>query len=91
MSLFPLDPRFTKVILASVEHECLEEALTVIALLSGESIFTEPPAKRQQAHAARARYDNLRKKIKTMIRWSEGGLIDEINVCPGSRLRKATT
>lgn len=56
MSLFPLDPRFTKVILASVEHQCLEEALTVISLLSGESIFTDPPAKRQQAYVARSRY-----------------------------------
>lgn len=56
MSLFPLDPRFTKVILASVDHQCLEEALTVISLLSGESIFTDPPAKRQQAYVARSRY-----------------------------------
>nr|XP_033325268.1 ATP-dependent RNA helicase DHX33 isoform X2 [Megalopta genalis] len=56
MSLFPLDPRFTKVILASVEHQCLEEALSVIALLSGESVFTDSPAKRQQAHLARSRF-----------------------------------
>lgn len=56
MSLFPLDPQFTKVILASVEHRCLEEALTVVALLSGESIFTDPPAKRQQAAAAKFRF-----------------------------------
>ncbi|XP_029160100.1 ATP-dependent RNA helicase DHX33-like [Nylanderia fulva] len=56
MSLFPLDPRFTKVILASVEHRCLEEALTVIALLSGESIFMDPPTKREQAHNTRSRF-----------------------------------
>ncbi|XP_017889459.1 ATP-dependent RNA helicase DHX33-like [Ceratina calcarata] len=56
MSLFPLDPRFTKAILASVEHQCLEEALTVIALLSGESVFSDPPAKRQQAYVARSRF-----------------------------------
>ncbi|XP_014610634.1 PREDICTED: putative ATP-dependent RNA helicase DHX33 [Polistes canadensis] len=56
MSLFPLDPRFTKVILASVEHRCLEEALTVIALLSVQSIFADPPAKRQQAYAAKSRF-----------------------------------
>ncbi|XP_014218187.1 putative ATP-dependent RNA helicase DHX33 [Copidosoma floridanum] len=56
MSLFPLDPRFTKVILASVEHKCLEEALTVIALLSSENVFSEPPSKRQQALAARSKF-----------------------------------
>lgn len=57
MSQFPLDPRYTKVILASVEHKCLEEALTVIAILSGESIFLDPPAKRDQAYAARERFE----------------------------------
>ncbi|XP_058794308.1 ATP-dependent RNA helicase DHX33 [Phymastichus coffea] len=56
MSLFPLDPRFTKVILASVEYNCLEEALTVVALLSGENIFLDPPAKRQQVLTARSRF-----------------------------------
>ncbi|KAH0554200.1 ATP-dependent RNA helicase DHX33 [Cotesia glomerata] len=56
MSLFPLDPRFTKVLLASVEHQCLHEALTVIAILSGESIFTEPPTKREQALTARLKF-----------------------------------
>ncbi|KAJ8686582.1 hypothetical protein QAD02_022376 [Eretmocerus hayati] len=56
MSLFPLDPRFTKVILASVEHKCLEEALTVVALLSGENVFLDPPAKRQQAMTAKSRF-----------------------------------
>lgn len=57
MSRFPLDPRFTKVILASVEHRCLEEALTVVALLSGESILIDSTAKRVQAVKARERYD----------------------------------
>lgn len=55
MSLFPLDPRFTKVILASVQNECLEEALSVIALLSGESVYVDPLSKRQQAVAARTK------------------------------------
>lgn len=56
MALFPLDPRFTKVILASMEYKCLEEALTVIALLSGESVFMDSVAKRAQASRARERY-----------------------------------
>ncbi|XP_014488584.1 PREDICTED: putative ATP-dependent RNA helicase DHX33 [Dinoponera quadriceps] len=56
MARFPLDPRFTKVILASVEHRCLEEALTVIALLSAESVFMDSAAKRAQATKARERF-----------------------------------
>lgn len=53
MSLFPLEPRYTKVLLASVEHKCLEEALTVVAMLSGENVFLDVPSKRQQAQAAK--------------------------------------
>ena len=56
MSRFPLDPRFTKVILVSVDNQCLEEALTVVAMLSGESIFNDPPSKRKDSAAARTRY-----------------------------------
>ncbi|KAL7286437.1 hypothetical protein TKK_0019385 [Trichogramma kaykai] len=56
MALFPLDPRFTKVILASVEYECLEEALTVIALLSAENIFVDSPTKHEEALTARSRF-----------------------------------
>lgn len=67
MSLFPLDPRFTKVILASVEHQCLEEALTVVSLLSGESVFTDPPAKRQQAYVARSRYLSSRFSFRNLL------------------------
>ncbi|XP_020284951.1 putative ATP-dependent RNA helicase DHX33 [Pseudomyrmex gracilis] len=58
MSLFPLEPRFTKVILASVEHRCLEEALTVIALLSSESIFMDPPMKREEAYKTHSRFSS---------------------------------
>ncbi|KAL7292458.1 hypothetical protein TKK_0014037 [Trichogramma kaykai] len=56
MALFPLDPRFTKVIFASAEQNCLEEALSVIALLSGENVFVDPPSKREEALRARSRF-----------------------------------
>ncbi|KAJ8952268.1 hypothetical protein NQ318_007435 [Aromia moschata] len=50
MSKFPLDPRFSKILLAAQQYGCLEEALTVVALLSSESILLSPPSKREQAH-----------------------------------------
>ena len=55
MSLFPLDPKFTKVILASSEYNCLKEALTVISLLSGENVFLDPPSQREKAAKAKSR------------------------------------
>jgi HrpA-like RNA helicase len=77
MSLFPLDPRYTKVIIASAEYNCLEESLIVIALLSGENIFLDPIAKRQQAMTVRSRYIFIfilncnriieRRKLKTNV------------------------
>lgn len=68
MSRFPLDPRFTKVILASVEHQCLEEALSVIAMLSGESVFNEPPTRRRESAMARTRFASEEGDHITLLR-----------------------
>lgn len=53
MAKFPLDPRFSKLLLSAQQFGCLEEALTVIALLSAESILITPPSKRELAHKVR--------------------------------------
>ncbi|KRT78407.1 helicase [Oryctes borbonicus] len=56
MALFPLDPRFSKILLSASNYGCLEEALTIVAILSGESIFLNPPAKRDQVQALRQKF-----------------------------------
>uniref|UniRef100_A0A1Y1LTH7 RNA helicase n=2 Tax=Photinus pyralis TaxID=7054 RepID=A0A1Y1LTH7_PHOPY len=56
MVQFPLDPRFSKVILSAQEYECLEEILTIVALLSGEAIFLNPSSKREQATTSRQKF-----------------------------------
>ncbi|XP_017769739.1 PREDICTED: putative ATP-dependent RNA helicase DHX33 [Nicrophorus vespilloides] len=56
MAQFPLDPRFSKVLLSAQNYGCLEEALTIVALMSGESIFLNPPSKREQAQTSRQKY-----------------------------------
>nr|XP_022911439.1 putative ATP-dependent RNA helicase DHX33 [Onthophagus taurus] len=56
MASFPLDPRFSKILLTASNYGCLEEALTIVAILSSESIFISPPAKREEANAVRERF-----------------------------------
>ncbi|KAF5274963.1 hypothetical protein FQR65_LT04306 [Abscondita terminalis] len=56
MVQFPLDPRFSKIILSASEYGCLEEVLSIVALLSGESIFLNPTARREQALTARQKF-----------------------------------
>ncbi|CAL1531658.1 unnamed protein product [Lymnaea stagnalis] len=53
MAAFPLDPRFAKVILLAKEYECLEEILSIISVLSVDSVLVTLSSKRkecQQSH-----------------------------------------
>lgn len=56
MAKFPLDPRFSKILLSAPKYGCLEEALTIVAILSSESILLSPPAKREIADNARQKF-----------------------------------
>lgn len=56
MAMFPLDPKFSKVILSAQSYGCLEEILTIIALLSGESILFNPIDKRDYIRALRQKF-----------------------------------
>lgn len=56
MSTFPLDPRFAKVLLTSEELHCTEEILSVIALLSVDSVMVNPQAKLEEASAVRRKF-----------------------------------
>lgn len=56
MALFPLDPRFSKILLSAKDYGCLEEILSIVALMSSESVFVTPPSKREQAIAAHVKF-----------------------------------
>lgn len=58
MSRFPLNPRFSKILLAAPEYECLADCLTIVAILSGENIFYEShdPDVKQRALLAHAKF-----------------------------------
>ncbi|KDR10772.1 hypothetical protein L798_15339, partial [Zootermopsis nevadensis] len=56
MALLPLDPRFSKILLSAEVYGCLEEILSIVALLSSESVFIIPPSKREQAVVAHGKF-----------------------------------
>ncbi|XP_071950560.1 ATP-dependent RNA helicase DHX33-like [Antedon mediterranea] len=56
MSVFPLEPRLAKILISSRQYSCLEEVLTIVSMLSVESILVTPNNKREEAHAARKKF-----------------------------------
>ncbi|XP_005988626.1 ATP-dependent RNA helicase DHX33 isoform X2 [Latimeria chalumnae] len=56
MAAFPLDPKFSKTILLSPEFHCTEEILTIVALLSVDSVLYNPPAKRDDVQSVRKKF-----------------------------------
>ncbi|XP_063376129.1 ATP-dependent RNA helicase DHX33-like [Cydia fagiglandana] len=49
MASFPIDPKYAKVLLSAPEFDCLDEALSLVAMLSSENIFHTPMHKREEA------------------------------------------
>lgn len=48
MAEFPLDPQLAKMVMASCDHNCSNEILSVTAMLSGETRCSHPIFKHQQ-------------------------------------------
>lgn len=56
ISELPLHPFHAKMLLASIEFECVKEVLSVVALLSVRTIFQIPPGRRQEAARQHRRF-----------------------------------
>lgn len=56
MSNFPLDPKLSKCILAARDQGCAEEMVTIVALLSVESLTYSPSDKREQVNKVRQKF-----------------------------------
>ncbi|KAE8625133.1 hypothetical protein XENTR_v10006168 [Xenopus tropicalis] len=56
MAAFPLEPKFSKTILLSPKFHCTEEILTIVSLLSVDSVLHNPASKRDEVQAARKKF-----------------------------------
>lgn len=77
MATFPLDPKLSKCILAARDESCMEEMLTVVAMLSVESITYSPSDKRDEVFKVRQKFIS-----------SEGDHVTLLNIFKGHKHAK---
>jgi ATP-dependent RNA helicase DHX8/PRP22 len=56
MADFPMDPTLSKALIASEEMSCSEEMLTIVAMLSVQTVFYRPKEKQQQADQKKSKF-----------------------------------
>lgn len=56
MADFPMEPSLSKSLIASVDIGCSEEMLTIVAMLSVQTVFYRPKEKQQQADQKKAKF-----------------------------------
>ncbi|KAF9225565.1 P-loop containing nucleoside triphosphate hydrolase protein [Gyrodon lividus] len=56
MADFPMEPSLAKMVIASVELECSEEILSIVAMLSVQTVFYRPKEKQAQADSKKAKF-----------------------------------
>jgi len=59
MSEVPVEPQLAKMLLISPEYKCSEEMLSIVALLSGPSIFMRPKEAAKAADEAKAQFAHV--------------------------------
>nr|XP_002131667.1 ATP-dependent RNA helicase DHX33 [Ciona intestinalis] len=56
MSVFPLDPKLSKAIVCAIPQNCVEEMLSLVSMLSVESVLYTPQAKKDVALDVRRKF-----------------------------------
>lgn len=56
MADFPMEPALAKVLIASADHSCSEEMLSIVAMLSVATVFYRPKEKQQQADQKKSKF-----------------------------------
>lgn len=59
MADFPMEPALAKTVLASVEHGCSSEILTIVAMLSVQTVFYRPKEKQAAADQRKQRFHSV--------------------------------
>ncbi|KAF2368196.1 Helicase-associated domain [Trinorchestia longiramus] len=53
MALFPVDPRYSKILLMGPKYNCTHEVLSIVSMLSGEQVLVTPAGKLRTVAVAR--------------------------------------
>lgn len=56
MAEFPLEPTFSKMLLTAVDLSCVDEVITIIAMLSVQNVFYRPRDKQALADQKKAKF-----------------------------------
>ena len=56
MADFPMEPALAKVLIYSVDQSCSDEMLSIVAMLSVQTVFYRPKEKQQQADQKKAKF-----------------------------------
>ncbi|KAG8825302.1 DEAH-box ATP-dependent RNA helicase prp22 [Serendipita sp. 401] len=57
MADFPMEPQLAKMLIVSVDYQCSEEILTIVAMLTGaQNVFYRPKDKQAQADSKKAKF-----------------------------------
>ncbi|XP_029956855.1 ATP-dependent RNA helicase DHX33 [Salarias fasciatus] len=67
MASFPLEPRYAKTILLSPDFSCSEEILSIVSLLSVDTVLYNPPARRDEVLAARRKFTSSEGDHMTLL------------------------
>lgn len=59
MAELPLEPMMAKLVLSAPKMDCLDEILSIVSLLSIDSVFFTPPSKRQLVEQVKQRFASL--------------------------------
>lgn len=67
MAEFPLDPQQAKMVIASCNHNCSNEVLSITAMLSVPNVFMRPPNARKAADEKKAQFAHVDGDHLTML------------------------
>ncbi|KAL5334380.1 P-loop containing nucleoside triphosphate hydrolase protein [Aspergillus crustosus] len=77
MADFPMEPALAKVLIASVDLGCSDEILSIVAMLSIQSVFYRPKEKQQQADQKKSKFHDPHGDHLTLLNvyngWKKAG------------------